>query len=272
MPDWSGIIGSNLYETIGADVANTRGTTVASGLANVKGAWVQLVASTAFYATGIAVYHFVDGSSPASRLLDIGVGAAASEQAIIENILLFGRAQDSLMRYFPISIPAGSRITARLQLDVDSQNSFIHALLFSQPFLPHAVLGRCTTYGANTGDSGGVGVDPGAVVDTKGAYSQIIASTTRNIRFLVPSIGNQSNSAMSTAEFFMDIAVGAGGSEQNILENYFFRFAAQEFVSPGGFPISPVNIPAGSRLAARAQCSINDATDRLFDVTIHGVD
>jgi hypothetical protein len=33
----------------------------------------------------------------------------------------------------------------------------------------------------------------------------------------------------------------------------------------------PVSIPAGSRIAARAQSSINDATDRLFDLEVIGV-
>jgi hypothetical protein len=35
-----------------------------------------------------------------------------------------------------------------------------------------------------------------------------------------------------------------------------------------GFPVS---IPKGSRVAARAQCSINDATDRLIDITLIGL-
>jgi len=33
----------------------------------------------------------------------------------------------------------------------------------------------------------------------------------------------------------------------------------------------PVAIPSGSRIAARAQCNISDATDRLFDVAVYGV-
>jgi hypothetical protein len=135
------------------------------------------------------------------------------------------------------------------------------------------LLHRCTTYGAATGDSGAVSVDPGGSANTEGSYSEITAGTTHNIKSLLIVVGTAGNGALSAANWLIDIATGTGGSEQILIPNLCMGAALQsDFMIPAVFGPFVVDIASGTRLAARAQCSITDATDRLFDMEILGLD
>jgi hypothetical protein len=50
------------------------------------------------------------------------------------------------------------------------------------------------------------------------------------------------------------------------------QFATNACWSPNTVGPLPVDIPAGTRIAARMQASITDATDRLMDVIVYGID
>lgn len=262
-------------ESIGASLATTIGTSVTpSASANTKGAWAQLIAVTAFDATGILVW--LNSQGPGQDVLfDIGVGGAGVEQVLIENVPTaeFGGNVGHVW-YFPIEVPAGSRISARAQVNAAGAGTlFASAMMLAGGMKSPQVLGRVTTYGANTADSGGVQIDPGGVVNTKGLYSEIVASTTNPIKKLIISHANQNNSVRLDARWFVDIAVGGAGSEQIIISNVFLICSANiDRIMPTSFPPIDVEIPAGTRIAARAQCSITDATGRLFDLLLHGVD
>jgi len=49
-----------------------------------------------------------------------------------------------------------------------------------------------------------------------------------------------------------------------------FSSSAVDFTVPMTVGYFQRKIPAGTRIAARAQCSGTDATDRLFDVLLYG--
>jgi hypothetical protein len=44
------------------------------------------------------------------------------------------------------------------------------------------------------------------------------------------------------------------------------------YFTPATFGPLSVQIPANTRLSARCQCSITDATDRLIEVALYGLD
>lgn len=95
-----------------------------------------------------------------------------------------------------------------------------------------------------------------------------MSSTARDAKgFTLIGYGN--GSATANVRFFIDIGVGGSGSEVTVLENL---CAAQESfrVALNGTPFGPfwVPIPAGSRIAARAQCSSATATDRVPRVSL----
>ena len=86
------------------------------GSAHTKGSWAQLAAATVDDTDAVVLRlggHTTSGvASPA--LLDIGVGAAGSEQVLVENLDLGNHTFRSFL-HLPVIIPAGSRVAARVQ-------------------------------------------------------------------------------------------------------------------------------------------------------------
>jgi len=247
-------------------------TVTADGSTNTKGAFAQLIAATAFKAEGILVTVKRLSGNTADHLIDIAIGAALSEVVIIPNILLSskgGVANDFCIGnfYVPFHIPAGTRIAARSQSTTGSATVTVGVTLVGGEGL--LMCERCETWGANTADSGGTSVDAGASANTKGtSYAQLTASSGIDARYLVVCVGNALNGAAATANFLLDISIGAGGSEVVIVPDlHYLTTSLTHFPAPA-FIAFPCNIPAGTRVAVRSQSSTNDATDRLTDVVI----
>lgn len=108
--------------TYGALTASSGGTLLTTaGATNTKAAWTVITAST----TAVARHMLVTLQPPDTAtvtagvgLVDIGVGAAAAEQVIISN-MSYETTTAERIEYgpivFPVSVPAGSRLTARYQ-------------------------------------------------------------------------------------------------------------------------------------------------------------
>jgi hypothetical protein len=276
MGEWA-MLGGGRMEGAGAGFASSQGLDLdAHGSnANEKGSWEELIAATSWEAQAISLMA-VDVGNNTDFLLDIGVGAGGSETVLIPNLLItggsaFGATNEMLT--FPVGIPKGSRVAARCQAAAAAQDMDLAAYLHSHDWTASAPLSRVTAYGANTADSGGVEVDPGGSANTKGAYSEIEDATAAPCRLLYIALGNQGNTARAAFSALLDIAVGAGGSEVVIIPD--LQLGTQNntnTIRPQWLGPFPVNIPAGVRLAARAASSTTDATDRLFDVAVYGVD
>jgi len=275
--DWPACVDGGPVETAGAATGTSTGTTVtASGTANTKGSYAQLVASTARESAWLMVMLAGPGAA-IDNLIDIAVGAAASEVVIASNLYSGGgdgTANQGSYYMLPISVPVATRIAARSQSSTVSNALEVALLLGSGSWKHTPPFGRLTTYGADTADSGGTQVDPGATAHTKGAYAQLVASSTNPVKALTLAIGNKLNSVRTNAVWLVDVAIGAAGSEQVIVSNIMLDCnASNDLVAPQVMgPIPVPEIPAGTRIAVRAQCSITDATDRLFDAIIYGLD
>lgn len=277
MADWPLLDGQGC-ETAGVTSASSTGVAVTSSAStNTKGAWVELLAASSRPAVGMIVGIRRGHTALMSSLIDIGIGAAASETVIVPNLIgdcgtnLLTRSGPILI---PIAVPAGSRIAARAQATVASANPRVQVTLLYGSWHGQA-LSRVTDYGTNTADSGGVSVDPGAVANTKGAWSQITASTTHPMRALIIGVGNMANSGRSVnTDWLLDIGMGGSGSETVIVADQQIECSTtDDLVSPTFIGPIPCNIPAGTRLAARSQASnVGDDNDRLFDVIIYGLD
>lgn len=275
MADWHLVDGQAL-ETGGVTSAASTGLAVTgAGSTNTKGSWTELIAATARDAFAVLVNLHRGGVSAVDVLVDIGIGGAGSEQVLIPN--LKGDVGTSLTTrahplVIPIQVPKGSRISARVQATSASVSTRMQVFMLSGGWAGQPGMGRVTDYGTNTADSGGVAIDPGAVLNTKGSWTQITASTTKPGRHLLIGIGNGLNSARVATDWLLDVAIGGSGSEQIILADCHVEAAASDDL-PGPTYIGPFpfSIPAGTRIAARSQCSINDANDRLFDLIAYGV-
>lgn len=274
MSNWGALYDGQRWESTSITDGTSVGKTIAGHAtnANEKGDWVEIIAATAFGASGL----LISGrpfSAGIDHLLDIGVGAAASEQVIVPNLMLgSGTNRDHAMWYFPIHIPAGARIAGRSQGTTANDSCRVMVYLLGQGFAAAAPYSSVTTYGAATADSGGTSIDPGATANTKGGWIEIVAATTREHAGFVLGFGNQVNTARTSATVALDVAIGAAGSEQKILVDVFFQLdGGADNPRPSCTPFIPLHLPAGVRLAIQAASSTNDATDRLFDAAIYAV-
>ena len=240
-----------------------------SASANTKGAWVQAFTAAANTRDSI-LCGSLNIAGATNYLLDIGIGAAGSEVAVIDNVMMNNAlANHANNPYcFPLIIQAGQRIACRVQSIAGSQWSDISFYLIPVSAGLIAGLQKCDTYGVNTADSGGTSIDPGATAYTKGAWVQLTASSLRPHSAIVIGASNQDNK--TRAYSFWQIDVGLTSAKNTIIGNYVVRShenddAIYPFVS---MPF-PVSIPAGTEIWVRASCNINDATDRLLDVALY---
>jgi hypothetical protein len=254
------LAGSNAGETISANAS-----------ANTKGVYNEIIASLA--ADSYPILNIRSAGSLADYLFDIAIGANGAEVNIVENLLLSNTGANmstvkSIM--LPILIPAGSRVTMRCQSSVGGEAADVMVYFVGAHPGTHT---RCTSYGVVTADSGGTSIDPGATINTKPGWTEIVASTTNVIDSLLVVIGNDKNSVRTVTTWLLDIGTGAAGLEVTKIANIFLSaHSTDDWVSPHCILFTNLNIPAGTRIAAQAQCAIADATDRLFDLALYGFD
>lgn len=244
----------------------------ASASTNTKGAWVELVAATAFDADALQVIMAIPDVTT-GHLLDIAIGGSGSEVVIVSNLLVSSVGRSSTTFTFPILLPAGTRIAARCQSQTSSSMLRVRGLLMRGGFLLPAAGGTIETIGAATADSGGTALDAGAAANTYGAWSQMTATTARDIDALQFRLGNAGNSApsASTCNFYLQVGFGGAGSEIPVLDGYSFATMTTGDMGRSPDVWYPVSIPAGSRVAARIRSDITDATDRIVDLVLYAM-
>lgn len=277
MPGWSGALGSNLYKSYGLNLATSGGTILTGAtLIHTKTGYTPLCQSLEFNASGILVGLSLNapGSTPVGTYVDVAVGAIGSEVVIINDLLIGAvRAEESIHYIFDrLPIPAGSRLSARYQTGNTGTTSDIVLIPFLDDISDVLTLGRAVTYGLLPPTTAATTVDPGGTANTLGAWTAIVGSTIEPVRSMIIYHSQLANQALSTARFIIDIGVGAAGSEVVL-----FTYPMSEGVTSDMFvprTVGPlhVSIPAGTRISARARCSINDASDRLFGMVIYCMD
>lgn len=257
----------------GAITASTLYTSITSGAANTKGSYAELLASSAVDAHSIILYVAESAStSIESFLIDLAVGAAASEQIIIPNFQynqrsLYGEKVVSFIR-LPFPIPAATRISARCQSATASAVVRMAVMVVSGS--NDEIIGKVYDYGTLTASSAGTSINAGASANTKGSWTELVASSAE-LKGLFVTIGPIAGGAQD-AGFFLDIGIGAAASEQVIIPNLHLWVETDgSLISQGVWPIFWVPVPAASRIAARVQCTTADATYRIVRVAAYGV-
>lgn len=253
------------FEAVGVNTGTSKGTTVtASGSTNTKGSYVELTAATTISADGFLLT--VD--TPAGgidHMMDIAVGGAGSEVVILSNFsteLYFGGGSPSV--FVPVPIQAGSRISARMQANQGSVSDNVSLVLVKGGLARMMGLKRATTYGADTATSTGTQVPYAGSTNTKGAWVELTSSTVGRTRLLIVLVGLRGGSNIATTNYSLfDIGVGASSSEVAVVSNVStVGDANTDRYWPNVYTI-PVDIPAGSRLVARAQHSGNVPYDMI---------
>ena len=256
------------YEVDGKVNAGSTGTTLTAGAIDTKGAWVTLTATTAFDAIGLLV-HLMNQSS-LNYSLDIGLGAAAAETVIIPDIVVkFATTATQYSFFFPVCIPAGSRVAARVASAVASATLVVMVHPIAVGLMPASPLQRATNYGFVVVGTKATLIDPGGTADTKGAWAVLSASTANPIRSAV-LLFSSAETTLVASNWEVDIGYGAAASETILIPDLPVRTITRYTAFPTG-PI-PLAIPAGSRLVARAQSPQITAGSRELALAIMGVD
>jgi hypothetical protein len=277
------IAGFNALTLVDSPVTNSQPTTTtvtAHATANTKGTWTEIIASTSAAATWVQVHvdsTFVSGNDT-SMLLDIGIGAAASETVLIPNIgcgfrgtAFTGNIYNNSGSdwFFPLSVAAGSRLSARAQsAKAAGATALVHISLWSSG---GGISGSAIdAIGANTATSRGVDVVAG-LSNVEGDWTEITSSTSNDYRALLWAIQGAGDSGLLAGQLLLDIGKGGSGSETVILSNRPNVLGTSETLAPNPGAFLPVlaSLPSGTRLAARAQ--FDSASAQSVDVILYGV-
>lgn len=260
------------YISYPAGPTATAATLTASGSTHTKGAYTQFVASSPFACNLLQIEVVTASVSGGLYLFDIATGGSGSETVVVPNIMIdrySGATSHSGSGFYviPISIPAGTRISARCQCSTGSGTLEVGITIIAAGDLVSP--STWTQNGVTTATTRGTQVDPGASANTKGAYSQVIASTAAVAQLAVIQFSNIATITAINARWCVDIATGAAASEVVLVPDLRWGAAGVQ-----GIPAYPRSItfltyiPASTRIAVRASCSSNDSSFRLFDVAI----
>lgn len=252
--------------------ATAPGTTVTTGgVAHTKSGWTEVFSSTNFEVTelDILVVATSTTATQSDALLDIGIGAAASEVVLIPNILAGWRqtltsAISSTGMRFPITIPSGTRVAIRAQSLITSQAVNVVIVARGGASLPATGLyAGVDAIGIVTASSQGTSHTAGNS-GSFSAWTSFGSATTRDYRAILMLVqGSLADTTMNNAvyEFQWGVSSTTHGSAM-------FATSTSETVW-GPFPNQPTRqfVPSGSQLQVRGKCS---ATAEALDLALYG--
>lgn len=247
----------------------------ASSTINTKGAYTELFSNTSGDTVFIQLDLIPTSTNITNALLDIATGAAASEVNFIENIKTYSDSGNNLQSIpmtldLIVPVASGARLSARMQAAVSSDTLELVVKLFSSTFTFDSF--SSTTWGADTSNSRGTFIpDPGGTVNTFGAFTEIISSTPEDTTHLIICFGNNGNLAFGVDfDWTYQIATGAAASEVVALPSIFIRSSSAEIITPFAIVV-PFLSSTGTRLSVNCKCNGNQATDRLLDLVVIGL-
>jgi hypothetical protein len=256
--------GANSFGNVQFSMGTTRpgtnyGTTVTPAIGS-KGAWAEVISSLTDETYGLLICVNSNTTTNNSRntVIDIGVGAAASEIVLIPD-LIGGNASNyntgggGVWYYFPVSIPAGTRVSARAQSTVTTALR-VFAQAFQRPLQPSMLKRAAFVEAIGTGTLPN-GTDVTSGTTNKGAWT-LLGTTTQRCWFW--QLGVQVSSAdvsQGTNVYHIDLARGDGTNYNIIINNMYFNTSSSENHSQSAVTIGcEYPVPAGSNIYARAQC------------------
>jgi len=277
MADWTLMDELGFLEGLGVDATTTAyGSVGSGGSTNTKGSYVSL-GSVTHDCEGF--WLWIGNNTAASRngLLDIAVDISGTKYIIVPDLLICTGTLVALPAplWVPIRLPAGAALYARCQADVVSIAVRVGLWPGPQGFVHPGGYGRITAYGPDTATSLGVVLDAGGSGNTKGAWVQLTASSTRDHTGLIVATQNGNNNSRTGVRFLLDIGVGGAGSEKVIVPDMPIRTNVSSGVEvplPPYFGPFGAPIPAGTRIAARVACSSTSSTDRVILAAAYGYD
>ena len=266
--------GSNSFAAIQSSVGtarpNTAQGTLVTPVVGSKGAWAQVIASLDNDTYGLLICINSNTASTASRntVVDIGIGTAGNELVMIPD-LIAGNAtaylNGGLWYYFPVAIPAGTRIAARSQGTVTT-GFRVYVQAVQRPFNPSMIKKASFVDAIGMTAPTGTSITPG--ISAKSPWVSL-GTTSRRLWFW--QLGAQVSSAdtaHTAAVVHLDLAVGDETSFQTILQEVTLTTTTTEAANMTPSTIGcEFPVPAGSTMYARGFSS--GGADPTF-VTAYG--
>ncbi len=275
--------GGGKISTYGAITATSLGTLcTASTTANTKGSWAELVSAAGNDRETDWILVTVRANNDGiSFLTDIGIGANPNEEVLIPDLLYDVSLHSTfnnmrVVRWlFPFHIRENSRISARCQQTgtAGGTGTLVTVQLMEGGFMLSTGFNVVEAWGADTGATGGQSVDPGGTINTLGSWAELTSSSGLDAKALIVTFGNQLNSARTKCDWLVDIGIGANPNEEVIIPQIHMNHSETgvHHFTHGQFGPYMLVVPGGTRVSARAQCDINDATDRILDVVVYAI-
>lgn len=249
--------------------ATTVGTNITSGAINTESAWTELIASTARDTWGILVAFNRGGTNANIRsvLCDIGIGAAGSEIALISNLIGNSGVNSNVgfhnARFFPLFIPAGTRLSARVQTNAAAHVLDVIVRLIGAPDgAPYMPCAGVETLGTITG-SLFAAVTPGA----SGAFGSwtTIGTTVHEWKGFTALFQTANNATQTNQSVHAEI-----GYSSVALVTHYASFNTGEVIGNHAEQLPCMQpIPAGTIMQVRIRSSI--ASPQAIPCAIYGL-
>lgn len=240
------------------------GANVTSG-SGAKGAWTQLIASTSEDYKGLLMS--IGSGNGNGILTDIGIGGAGAEAVIVPNLMAVARstAFGQAVALIPIMIPAGSRVSARCAASA-AITVFVSCSGIRDTFV---IFDGMDSHLATT-DYYGVTIPTGNS-PTKGAWTQLVASTSRAYDAILPMFSNAGAYASGGRKHWFDFGLGAAAAEVAFVTDLGVGDdATHDVVEPQNGPIIRKAIPAGTRISCRGTAGVGGSTASVAVGLLYG--
>lgn len=206
------------------DAANpfTGKVVTGAGTAHTMGSWVAL-GNAPFDCVGIQIFAR-NNNSATDYLVDIGFGASGSEQVVIESLYVTGPSSSSRSKqyFFPLRVPANTRVSARCQNATISSTLAMGVSFFAETFKGAPFCDRIVTYGAVRSTSSGTALAAPAA-NAWGAWTAIVAATIDDHNWFMPVVGDQDLATRTAQSHVVETGMGAAGSERRVGPPFFFH-------------------------------------------------
>ena len=232
---------------------------VTNGLSNSMGAWTEVVSSTSAAAAWLQVDAVATATSgrAVGMLLDVGIGGAGSEVAILAGIQVGMRGLGATGEpMLPCAIHPGSRIAVRTQInqaDIPASSNIVVALAGAATGEPLPTSGTAFDVSpVNTGTSLGAWI-------SSSAWTEVVAATPRPYRMLAISQGGGGDATWVATNMVCELGIGPSGSEISLAARLCAATTQESFTTYGGRLFAVGSFPAGTRVAYRCDQGTNNA-------------
>jgi hypothetical protein len=265
-------VGSNAFGLVQPSTTarprnTTQGTSVTPNTGS-KGSWAQMIDATTGDSYGILICVTNNFLSAASRnsVVDIGIdetGGTAYQVKIPD--LICGNAgaynTGGIWYYFPVYIPAGSRVAVRSRSSVTTAFT-VYCQLFQRAYNPSQVRKASFVEAYGIGTTAGVTITPGTTND--GAWT-LIGTTVNRVWWWQFGVQlGTGDTSHTTAALHVDIAVGDATTKDIVILD------AQVVTNLNEYALNPplsagveFPVPAGVNVYARVQSSTTTDTTNI---------